>query len=71
MFLFSLSIPLTHPSAEINIILIIVIVVVFVAVVAVGGLFYYHYYRTKRMGKYTLKDVFRLGRQHTAVPITE
>ncbi|XP_027139227.1 vascular cell adhesion protein 1 isoform X2 [Larimichthys crocea] len=56
---------------EINIILIIVIVVVFVAVVAVGGLFYYHYYRTKRMGKYTLKDVFRLGRQHTAVPITE
>ncbi|KAE8300451.1 hypothetical protein D5F01_LYC00592 [Larimichthys crocea] len=56
---------------EINIILIIGIVVVIVAVVAVCGLLYCRYYRTKRMGKYTLKDVFRLGRQHTAVPITE
>ncbi|TKS68564.1 Vascular endothelial growth factor receptor 3 [Collichthys lucidus] len=56
---------------ETNIILIIVIVVIVAVLVCLFVLVCWRYYRTKRMGKYTLKDVFRLGKQHTAVPITE
>ncbi|XP_017286846.1 intercellular adhesion molecule 1 isoform X2 [Kryptolebias marmoratus] len=54
-----------------NVYIIAAAVAVTVAVLVGAILIYIFYYKPNRMGNYSLKDVFRLRSQHTAVPVRD